>query len=158
MGKEMRRRQVILPTFSRLATGFANEAPLLLISGGSVRRLNKMGRAMGRELVDELSFRPNFVVDDGENGGNIEDEWESIEVGGVGFKIRGPCSRCNMVEVDPNRGRQGKGGVLRTLGNYRRSGGRIIFGVFVQRMGAGAGAGGGSIKVGDNVRITKCKQ
>jgi uncharacterized protein YcbX len=151
MGKEMRRRQVILPTFTRLATGFANEAPLLLISGGSVRRLNKMVRAMGRELVDELSFRPNFVVDDGENGGNIEDEWESIEVGGVGFKIRGPCSRCNMVEVDSR-------GVLRTLGNYRRSGGRIIFGVFVQRMGAEVGAGGGSIKVGDNVRITKCKQ
>ncbi|GMH46362.1 hypothetical protein TrRE_jg4146 [Triparma retinervis] len=136
---------------AKLGEGFANEAPLLLISGGSVRRLNQIGKTMGRQIVDEISFRPNFIVDDGGNGGNIEDEWQSIEVGGVCFKVQGPCSRCNMVEVDPNRARQGKGGVLRTLGNYRRSGGRIIFGVFVQRTGGGQG---GSVKVGEKVRIT----
>ena len=105
---------------------FANEAPLLLINSGSVRRLNKLGKKRGRKEVSELSFRPNLVVDDGSSGiVNVEDSWTKISIGNVHFEVIGPCSRCNMVEVG------GGSGVLRTLSEYRRDRGRILFGVFV---------------------------
>ena len=60
-----------------------------------------------------------------------------------------------MVEVDPLRGSFGKGGVLRTLGGYRRERGRIVFGVFVKREGETGGGESGVIGVGDNVIVTR---
>ena len=72
---------------------FSNEAPLLLISSGSVRRLNSFRRGNDKLEVNEISFRPNLVVDDGElegegegelEGGcseNMEDGWSKIRIG-----------------------------------------------------------------------------
>ena len=52
------------------------------------------------------------------------------------------------------RGSFGKGGVLRTLGGYRRERGRIVFGVFVKREGE-TGGESGVIGVGDDVIVTR---
>lgn len=125
---------------------FSNEADLLLISEGSVNKLNENRRLQGKDRVSEKSFRPNFVVSEGGKG-NIEDGWKGVRINNNRFKVEGTCKRCNMVEIDPNR-KGSKGGVLRSLGEYRRMGGRICFGVFVRMMG-----GGGGVKVGEEVEV-----
>ncbi|EOD20846.1 hypothetical protein EMIHUDRAFT_458486 [Emiliania huxleyi CCMP1516] len=149
--------------------GFANEAPLLLVSQESVETLSSALRREGERPVGARSFRPNIVVGAprASPGGTrpeapllsaaasgAEDGWTALRVGGLRLRVAGPCARCSMVEVDPASGAR-HGSVLRTLATYRRSHARINFGVFCELERAAAERAGGTermfVEEGDEV-------
>ena len=121
--------------------GFANEAPLLLVSREALAALD--GRLPGS--ADAARFRPNVVVEGGPAHG--EDAWAAVEVGGCRFEVTGPCGRCATIELDPGTGLRDRGArTLRTLAAYRKAKGKVCFGVFLRRDGAGGAA---RLRVGD---------
>ena len=126
----------------------SNESPYLLISQSSVDALS---RAAGRkEGISPAVFRPNFVL--GGNEAYSEDGYRRLRIGSVTFDVLGPCRRCHMVCVDPERGVKEKEGseVYLGLGKTRRKGtGGVVFGV---HMGL-SGTLTGTIKVGDEVIV-----
>eukprot|EP00752_Nemacystus_decipiens_P007564 g6757.t1 len=129
---------------------FANEAPYLLISRASVAKANDMIRREGgiggrakevsadgdaeigenHEQVTTAHFRPNFVV----NGirAHEEDGWKNVRFGGgiPTFRVTGPCSRCTMINIDPDTG-DASGIALKVLAGYRREWANILFGQFL---------------------------
>jgi molybdenum cofactor sulfurtransferase len=120
---------------------FANERSLLLISEHAVDRLNEILVSQGQPRVETRHFRPNLVVrGNGQKGffdktGNLEDQWKSLTFSQCNMKLEvvGECARCQMVDIDPQSGRKGK--TLRALADYRRSSGRLTFGVFLHCKG-----------------------
>mmetsp|Transcript_7126 Transcript_7126/g.27295 ORF Transcript_7126/g.27295 Transcript_7126/m.27295 type:complete len:925 (-) Transcript_7126:377-3151(-) len=127
---------------------FANSAKLLLIAEESVRALNHRINAAGDGgangfQVDHRYFRPNLVAKrlDALSSARLNEEsdenafWEDSLVSRV-FAIRGsagrdhapvllrgvgPCSRCSMVDVNPDCGAKTRGNpTLRTLAAFRR--------------------------------------
>jgi len=126
----------------------SNESPYLLVSQSSVDALSM---AAGRkERISPAVFRPNFVLLG--NDAYSEDHYRRILMGSVTFDILGPCRRCHMVCVDPERGVKEKEGgeVYLGLGKTRRKGtGGVVFGV---HMGL-SGNISGTVKVGDEVII-----
>jgi len=119
-----------------------------LISHDSVRKLNEILLSQHQPTVSPARFRPNLVVScvDDDDGVSYcyhaEDSWKSITVHDtttttgrrccdvVRLHACGLCARCAMVDVDPTTGTKGK--TLRALANYRREGGNIHFGIFLQ--------------------------
>ena len=94
----------------------SNESPFLLVSGESLRAVERStrerasegaGRA-GAAVVRAAAFRPNLVVE-GEAGEALEPWWEDdIEALNVGagnsvFSFLGRCRRCLMVSIDQVR-------------------------------------------------------
>jgi len=69
-----------------------------------------------------------------------------VRVGGVGFRVVKPCSRCAITIVDQETGEKGKGS-LRTLASYRKVGGKVFFGQNAIPDGAGR------LRVGDAVEV-----
>ncbi len=101
----------------------ADAGPLLLTSEASLARLNGW---IHDELLDMVRFRPNVVID-----GELpfaEDEWSSVRLGGVRFRVAARCDRCVMTTIDPATLARGKE-PIRTLAKHRRSGGKTYFGV-----------------------------
>lgn len=101
------------PEFSAGVVSFADGFPLLIANEASIQEIGK--RAGHRP--DVRRFRPNIVV----NGATPfdEDEWVVVEIGGVTFDLVKPCSRCQMVNVDPDTALPGME-PLRSLATYRR--------------------------------------
>lgn len=121
--------------------GFADAAPLLLISTGSLADLN----SRLAEPVAMRRFRPNVVVESGE--AFVEDTWRSFEAGEARFDAGWQCSRCVLTTIDPATGEKDAGGEpLETLKSYRRVGPKVMFGqnMIPRRCG--------TIRVGDTVR------
>ncbi len=101
--------------------GFSDGFPFLLVSQAS---LDDLGRRLGRDVpVDR--FRPNLVVEGCEPF--EEDEWRTLRIGEVDFRVLKPCSRCSIVMTDQASGNRDRE-VLATLAGYRRSGKKILFG------------------------------
>jgi uncharacterized protein YcbX len=69
-----------------------------------------------------------------------------VRVGGVGFRVVKPCSRCAITIVDQETGEKGKGS-LRTLASYRKVGGKVLFGPNAIPDGSGR------LRVGDAVEV-----
>jgi hypothetical protein len=103
--------------------GFADGAPLLLISDASLESLNgRLATPVGIER-----FRPNLVVT--ADRPHAEDGWRSIRIGAARLDVAWPCSRCVLTTVDPTTGeKDANGEPLRTLEGYRRLGGKVCFG------------------------------
>jgi uncharacterized protein YcbX len=123
---------------------FADGAPLLLISKGSLMELN----ARLARPVTMGHFRPNVVVDT--ETAFAEDGWSAIRVGGAEFAVAWPCSRCILTTIDPESGAKDPGGEpLETLKSYRRVGPCVMFGqnLIPRRHGA--------IRVGDSVHVLR---
>jgi molybdenum cofactor sulfurtransferase len=120
-------------TISVPRVGFANEQAILLISENAVALLNEVLVKQNQRPVCSRHFRPNMVVRamDSDDG-HVEDEWNvlSFRKTGLAFETKGSCARCAMVDFDPYSGKKGK--TLRALATYRRNGGQITFGVFLQ--------------------------
>jgi uncharacterized protein len=119
---------------------FADGFPFLLLSEESLADLN-------RRLTEPLPmnrFRPNLVV----SGGRPyqEDEWETMEIGGIRFRVVKPCGRCVVTTTDQSTGERGKE-PLRTLATYRKRDGEVMFGqnVIHERPGR--------LRVGDSVLV-----
>ncbi|HEY7671130.1 MAG TPA: MOSC N-terminal beta barrel domain-containing protein [Gammaproteobacteria bacterium] len=120
---------------------FADGAPILLISTGSLADLN--GRLAAPVTMDR--FRPNIVV---EAPPFIEDSWRSIAIGSAELAVAWQCGRCILPTIDPATGvKHPRGEPLETLRSYRRVGPKIMFGQNVIPRKRG------TIRVGDSVRV-----
>ena len=121
---------------------FADGFPLLLISQGSLDRLNtKLAQP-----VPMLRFRPNLVV--AGTAPHAEDDWKRIRIGDCEFEIAKPCTRCVFTTVDFERGERDPGGEpLRTLMTYRRTPEGVSFGqnVIPRKLGI--------LRLGDRVEV-----
>ena len=115
---------------------FSDGFPLMLLSQPSVDGLNERLQAAGP--VDILRFRPNIVLSAGDAqgwGAHDEDRADELHIetgqGLIRLKSAKPCTRCEMVEVDPQTAQTGSA-VLPALRAYRRDArvnGAITFGV-----------------------------
>jgi uncharacterized protein YcbX len=121
---------------------FADGAPILLISTGSLADLN--GRL--DEPVKMDRFRPNIVVEAATPF--VEDSWRSIAIGSAELAVAWQCARCILPTVDPATGiKHARGEPLETLRSYRRVGPKVMFGQNVIPRSRG------TIHVGDTVRV-----
>lgn len=103
--------------------GFADGAPLLLITDASLAALNRrLETPVGVER-----FRPNLLVT--AESPHAEDGWQSVTIGRARFEVAWPCSRCGLITVDPQTGEKDAGGEpLKTLSTYRRRDRSVYFG------------------------------
>ena len=122
-------------------TSFADGFAFLLISEASLNDLNDRLDAP----LPMNRFRPNFVVRGCD--AYAEDEWGTIRIGGVPFRVAEACPRCAVTTVDQETGERGKE-PLRTLATYRKSGGEVYFGRNLIHDALG------TVRVGDAVEIT----
>jgi molybdenum cofactor sulfurtransferase len=121
---------------------FVNEGQFLLISDQSVSDLNNRLR-MHRDLqqqqqqqqqqivVNEMRFRPNLVI----SGGKAyeEDGWTSLAIGNIHFRSLGGCNRCQMINLNPREAELKRSNEpLATLATYRRTKGKIYFGILLK--------------------------
>ena len=92
-------------------TGFASEGQFLVISGASLRSLQSQVDALparqGRPTVTSAHLRPNVVVDSPGLLPYNEDTWAELADEQRNFRLATlmPCSRCEMVCVNPQTGR-----------------------------------------------------
>ena len=124
--------------------GFADGFAVLLVSQGSLDELNQRLDTP----VPMARFRPNLVVDGCPPF--AEDGWRRVRVGEVELEIVKPCSRCALINVEPDSARvDPRQEPLRTLARYRREGakGQVFFGqnVVVRRPGV--------LRVGDALTV-----
>jgi uncharacterized protein YcbX len=102
-------------------TSFADSLPLLVVSAGSYRALER--RVLGP--VNRLRFRPNIIVSATEPF--VEDTWSEIKIGEVSLSGAKPCARCPLVNVDPISGESDKK-TLKTLASFRTINQKVYFG------------------------------
>lgn len=101
---------------------FADGYPVLLTSQSSLADLNRkltVPVAMDR-------FRPNIVIEGPEPF--AEDNWQRLQIGGVTFKVAKRCARCQVINIDQQRGEAGKE-PLKTLSTYRQENNKVYFGI-----------------------------
>ena len=100
---------------------FVDGNPLSLVSEASLGDLNRRLETP----VDVRNFRHNLVV--GGCEAYAEDAWDAVKIGTLELERLGPCVRCMLVNVDPDKGER-RAEPLRTLAHYRRVGREVHFG------------------------------
>lgn len=121
-------------------TALTDGFPFLLISASSLAALNQ---AMPQELAMNR-FRPNLVISGCD--GYAEDSWRQISIGGIGFRLPKPCSRCSVPTIEPETAETGKE-PLTTLSRLRKWQNKVYFGQNALHDGSGL------LSVGDIVQI-----
>ncbi|MEL7266763.1 MAG: MOSC N-terminal beta barrel domain-containing protein [Planctomycetota bacterium] len=123
-------------------TGFADGYPMLVVSQSALDALNeRLPHPVGMDR-----FRPNLVVADCPP--HAEDQWTNLRMGDIDFSAVKPCQRCQVPNVDQQRGviddqRQPN----RELARYRRAANGVFFGMnLIHR-------GNGTLSVGDVVTL-----
>ncbi|GAA5852697.1 hypothetical protein JCM9279_004958 [Rhodotorula babjevae] len=145
----------------------SNESPFLLVSGESLRAVERSIRERATDgaaaaVVRASAFRPNLVVEGGE-GEALEPWWEDdIEALNVGagnsvFSFLGRCRRCLMVSIDQTTGAR-TAEPLATLSLTRKNAtnGRVEFGAHMlwrDELGQGGEEEARCVRVGDEVRV-----
>ncbi|CAA0815509.1 Molybdenum cofactor sulfurase [Striga hermonthica] len=117
---------------------FVNEAQFLLVTEESIADLNsrlkskwQTGSNNHPPEIDQKRFRPNLVVSGGEP--YAEDEWRNLKIGEINFSSIGGCNRCQMINMTFKSGAvQRSNEPLATLASYRRSKGKIHFGILLK--------------------------
>ena len=124
------------------SVSFADGYPLLVCGEASI---TAAARASGLP-IDALRFRPNIVVSGGDPFD--EDRWAELQVGQARILLTKPCSRCGVLDVDPQRG-VSRPGLLKSLAQHRRFGREVRFGMngLIERVG--------TVAVGDAVAIVR---
>jgi uncharacterized protein YcbX len=117
---------------------FSDGFPLLLISQPSLDELNRRLQAQGLPAVSMERLRPNIVLAPAQGGNwQAHDEdrvkWVHVKAADGDIQLRPvkPCSRCQMVDIDPQTALPATG-VLQTLQGYRRDArleGAVSFGM-----------------------------
>lgn len=97
--------------------GFADAFPFLAAGEASLGEVNRRIGQAGGAAVPMDRFRPNLVI--AGSGPFEEDSWRRIRVGGVVFRVAGPCIRCAITTTDQETGARGAE-PLRTLATFRR--------------------------------------
>ncbi|XP_057950227.1 molybdenum cofactor sulfurase isoform X2 [Malania oleifera] len=138
---------------------FANEAQFLLVSEESISDLSKRlyskvekGSHGASTQVNPMRFRPNLVISGGEP--YAEDKWKGLKIGRNYFSSLGGCNRCQMINFDCQAGQVQKSSEpLATLASYRRTKGKILFGILLRyEKGNEAGHGADSwLRVGQDL-------
>jgi uncharacterized protein len=102
-------------------------AAVTLVTSSSARLL---AEKLGTRVVDSARFRSTFVIDTGELEPHVEDAWTGrlLNLGPAQVQVRGPVSRCAVIDLEPDTGRTDLK-VLATLAGYRRRNGEIFYGV-----------------------------
>lgn len=119
---------------------FADAYPYLIIGQSSLDDLNS-------RLENPLPmnrFRPNLVF----SGGNSyeEDNWKSFKIGEVHLKAVKPCARCMITTTDQQTAERNKE-PLKTLSEYRKINGKVMFGMNVVCIKQGI------VKIGDKIEL-----
>ena len=131
----------------RASIGFANQAQYLLISRQSVAHFSsKLNASHASVHISEDAFRANLIVD-GCAESFDEDTWQHVRIGDGVFDVSGPCSRCNVINVDPHTGEFHRQ-PLQVLSSYRRQRSSIFFGQFLASASDTVW-----LRVGDNVEV-----
>lgn len=146
------RRRSISPEHGGLpgdVVSFAGDAPLLLTSLASLRRLDEWIAAAAAERgedppqpLDMARFRPSVVIDGAEP--YAEDHWTEVRIGEVDFRVSELCDRCAVTTFHPDTAVRGKE-PLRTLARHRKWNGKTWFGIRLVPRNTG------TISVGDRV-------
>jgi uncharacterized protein YcbX len=121
--------------------GFADGFPYLLCSESSLEALNV-------HLSDPVTmrrFRPNFVIEGAP--AYAEDKLGPLTLGGVPFVGLKPCTRCVIVDTDPDLGVRSPG-PLAALAHTHTMERRAIFGQNLVARGTGV------VRLGDEVVIS----
>lgn len=123
---------------------FADGYPLLLVSQAALDALSaRVGRPMAM-----TRFRPNLVVEG--CAPHAEDGWRRLRIGGIELEMVKPCTRCAFTTIDPDTAeRDPDGEPLRSLGQYRRGEGGVLFGVNLIARGEG------DLRIGDAVEVVE---
>jgi uncharacterized protein YcbX len=130
---------------------FADGFPILVASEASLGDLNARLAARGAPAVPMARFRPNVVLAGDDMAPYAEDAWRTLRIGegddAVTLRLVKPCARCVVTTVDPSNGATGRE-PLRTLAEYRRRDGKVMFAQNALVRGAG------TVRVGDAVHAT----
>lgn len=121
--------------------GFADGFPYLLTNESSLGALN----THLSNPVPMRRFRPNFVIEGAP--AYSEDQLGALTIGGVPFRGLKPCSRCVIVDTDPDLGVRSPG-PLAALAHTHTIGKRAIFGQNLVARGTGV------VRLGDAVLIS----
>lgn len=75
--------------------GLQDAAPLLLVTTASLAAL---ARRLGVESVDRRRFRANVLIDTGDAGGFLEQDWlgRRVRIGDAELEVESTCKRCAM--------------------------------------------------------------
>lgn len=125
-----------------MTVGFADSAPLLLVSEASLADFNdRLSRPVPMDR-----FRPNLVI----SGGTAyqEDSWNEIRIGDIPLRLVKDCIRCRIVNVDQSTGEEGDE-LLETLEAHRPGPKGPRFGMKVVHQDRG------TISVGDPVDVLR---
>lgn len=125
---------------------FSDGAPLLLLSQASIDALSERIVERGGEAMTVSRFRPNVLLRDID--AHVEDTWREVEIGTVRIGVGNPCARCVMTTIDPDTGAQGFE-PLRTMSDYRRADGAVMFGMNATNDAPG------TLRVHDSVRVLR---
>ena len=127
-------------------SSFADITPFLIIGENSLNDLNKKLATP----IPMSRFRPNFVFSGG--GAFCEDGWDEFKIGQIHFKKYKKCGRCKVTTIDQDTGIKMGDEPLTTLNKYRKEDQNLNFGL---RAFLGEGHHGGSIRINDEVIVTK---
>ena len=127
---------------------FADSYPYMILGQGSLESLNIRLQEQNLNPAMYRQFRPNILISD--LAAHDEDQIDSLHIGEhVELRFGKLCSRCNIVNIDPNTDELGSQ-PLKTLASYRKiQGHKIYFGVNMWLF-SGHGL---TIQVGDPVKI-----
>lgn len=126
---------------TQAVVSFADAFPFLLTNESSLADLN----ARMHEPLPMERFRPNIVVDGSD--AFAEDDWTTLRIGELRFRMVKHCVRCTVTTVDPDTAARGKE-PLATLATYRRNAsGGVTFGVNLVHESTG------TLRVGDTVEL-----
>nr|OQO16390.1 hypothetical protein B0A51_15816 [Rachicladosporium sp. CCFEE 5018] len=138
---------------------FADCAPYLVVSSASMPDLHR--RFPEPMKADIMKFRPNIIVSDAEKPWE-EDYWGEIAIGGAeGAKIEciHNCGRCKSVNIDYETGKPAtdeSGKLLAKMQSDRRVDKGVKYSpIFGRYSFLEAGSEGKTVKVGDEVMVTK---
>lgn len=92
-------------------------------------------------------FRPNFVID-GDLEAWAEDHWQHIHIGGVHFQFLKYCTRCIMININPDTGqRAADNQPFATLQQHHFSGKAPTFGIHLIARNSGRIAQGDPVTI-----------
>lgn len=115
---------------------FADGYPYLIVGTASLDLLNEKLK----QPIDMSRFRANIIIET--KLPHEEDHWRKIKIGNAELEIIKPCTRCQVINIDQQKGTIFKE-PLRTLSKYRNKNNKICFGANASCLTTG------SITVGD---------
>ena len=98
MDKQNVRYKELIKGPKKVEVSFADGYPYLIVGTESLDQLNRNLE----EPIEFDRFRANIILETTEP--HIEDTWEEITIGVVGFHVIKPCARCQVITVNQQNG------------------------------------------------------